>query len=126
MRKNPVLAILQLYCTLSTGNFDPKFDPIYSSSRRDMPVSAPLVPCQLIRLDLDATHASTGHPPGTYAAVVMPRYIDSVARMSPSPDPSGLVSGGRRMIEALGHIHSLGFVHMDVKVGARRAITCPP
>jgi hypothetical protein len=84
-----------------------------------MPDGIPLVPCQLMRLVLDGTHVSTGHPPGTYAAIVMPRYIDSVARMTPGPDASGILLGGQRMIEALEYIHSLGLVHMDVKVSVR-------
>jgi hypothetical protein len=75
-----------------------------------------LVPCELLELRLDASHSSTGRGPGVYAALVMPRYLSSVARMSPGPDVSGIVLGGGRMIQALEYIHSKGLVHMDVKV----------
>jgi hypothetical protein len=68
---------------------------------------------------LDKSHVSIGHPEGSYAAVVMPRYLDSLARLSPAPDSSGLVAGGKRMIQALDFIHSMGLVHMDIKVSAQ-------
>ena len=78
--------------------------------------SIPLVPYKLIELVFDDSHTSTGHLPGTYSALISPRYLYSVAKMVPQPQLSAIVEGGKRIIQALEHIHSKGFVHMDVKV----------
>ena len=96
-------------------------NPITSNHPRRSGISAtsPLVPCELIKVELDKSHLSTGHPEGSYAAVVMPRYLDSVARLCPAPDSSGLVAGGKRMIQALEYLHGKGLVHMDIKVSAQ-------
>ena len=78
--------------------------------------SIPLVPYKLIELVLDESHTSTCHPPGTYSALISPRYVYSVAKMVPQPQLSAIVEGGKRIMQALEQIHSKGFVHMDVKV----------
>lgn len=81
-----------------------------------MPQDMPLVPCQLVTLQLGSEHVSTGRAPGVYGALVMPRYISSVIRVSPGPDADDILLGGRRMVVALEYIHKKDHVHMDVKV----------
>ena len=76
----------------------------------------PIVPAQVLELTLDPEHSKfTGYAPGTYAALQMPHYCGSVASLLQFPEEA-VVSGGLRMQSALSHIHSLGLVHMDVKV----------
>ena len=76
----------------------------------------PIVPAQVIELTLNPEHSKfTGYAPGTYAALRMPHYCGSVASLLQFPEEA-VVRGGLRMKSALHHTHSLGLVHMDVKV----------
>lgn len=72
----------------------------------------PIVPAQILELTLNPEHSKFT---GTYAALQMPHYCGSVASLLQFPE-AAVVSGGLRMQSALSHIHSLGLVHMDVKV----------
>lgn len=60
-------------------------------------------------------HTLTGHYPGVYAAVVMPRYAGSI-EMQLAAEEQELVKGMNRMMQTIQHVHAEGFVHMDVKV----------
>ncbi len=80
------------------------------------PPTMPLVPADVIIFKLDAEHTSTvGRAPGLHAALQMPRYVSSLARMMPLSLPA-VLAGARRMAQALEWIHSKGYTHMDVKV----------
>ena len=59
-------------------------------------------------------HTTTGHYPGVYAAVLMPQNVGSETQM-PAAEAT-LVKGVNQMMQAVEHVHSEGFVHMDVKV----------
>ena len=76
----------------------------------------PIVPAQVIELTLNPEHRKfTGYAPGTYAALRMPHCCGSVASLLQFPEEA-VVRGGLRMQSALNHTHSLGLIHMDVKV----------
>jgi hypothetical protein len=75
-----------------------------------------LVPGKLLQLDLrDKPFRGTGHPPGVYTALLMPRFTETVAS-SISLDESVILREGHRMVEAVSAIHQNGYVHMDIKV----------
>ncbi|KAK9866101.1 hypothetical protein WJX84_011842 [Apatococcus fuscideae] len=73
-------------------------------------------PCIVKLLAGPSRLGDTRHPPGIYAALKMPHYCGSVASQLQLPEDA-VVRGGIRMQSALSHIHSLGLVHMDVKLG---------
>ena len=76
----------------------------------------PLVKYKLLKLTLDESHSSTGHRPGVYDLLISPRYIESLAKLTPVLHHRALVSSLKRMIQALEFIQSCNLVHMDVKV----------
>lgn len=82
-----------------------------------MPLALPLVAAKLIALKLTEEHTSTGHPPGRYAALLMPLYPSTVSRLL-QLTPAVILAQGKRMQLALEYIHSKNYVHMDVKVCA--------
>lgn len=92
-----------------------------------------IMEAEVISLTLPEHHMSSGHSPGTYAAIVMPRCIISLSSLGPYPQHV-LAAQGSRLERAVEHIHSLGLVHMDIKVGCphlcdraarcRRALRC--
>ena len=51
---------------------------------------------------------------GTFKALLMPRYLNSLARTQVSPK-AVVAREARRLIDALKHMHAQGYVHMDVK-----------
>lgn len=75
----------------------------------------PVLQAELISLYLSADHRSARHGPGNYAAIVMPQYCGSVAAQLQMSE-AAIEAGGRRMVQALEHMHSKNLVHMDVKV----------
>ena len=80
-----------------------------------MPSDVPLVPSKLVLLDLGEGHSDLRRSPGTFAALVMPKYVDTLAsalRMS----NEALLRGMTRMVKALDWIHDRDYVHMDFKV----------
>jgi hypothetical protein len=80
-----------------------------------MPSDVPLVPSKLVLMDLGEGHSDLRRSPGTYAALVMPKYVDTLAsalRMS----NEALLRGMKRMVKALDWIHDRDYVHMDFKV----------
>ena len=81
----------------------------------DQPDGLPLVEMELIRFDLTDDHNSLGRSPGRYYALVMPVYATTLAKLVHAP-PRVVLAQGRRMVQALDHIHKRGYVHMDVKV----------
>ena len=90
---------------------------IQQSTPVDQQQSLPIASVEILKLTLGPDHSrDTGHAPGTYAALKMPHYCGSVASQLQLPEDA-VVRGGIRMQSALTHIHSLGLVHMDVKVG---------
>jgi hypothetical protein len=80
-----------------------------------MPADVPLVAAKLITLELTEEHASTGRAPGRHAALEMPLYPSTVARLL-QLTPAVILAQGRRMQLALEYMHSKNYVHMDVKV----------
>ena len=76
--------------------------------------SVALVPHEVVRLDVTADMISQTRRSGAVAALLMPRYLGSVAR-GPSCSAQVVAREGRRMIDALRFMHRLGYVHMDVK-----------
>ena len=76
--------------------------------------SVALVPHEVVRLDVTADMISQTRRSGAFAALLMPRYLGSVAR-GPSCSAQVVTREGRRMIDALRFMHRLGYVHMDVK-----------
>ncbi|KAG2428097.1 hypothetical protein HYH02_014445 [Chlamydomonas schloesseri] len=81
----------------------------------EKPEDVPLVPAKILPLQLGAEHtSSTGRAPGLYAAMVMPRYVSSLAAMVPLT-PAAVLAGAERISKALEWIHGKGFTHMDVK-----------
>jgi hypothetical protein len=74
-----------------------------------------IVPAKVVSLTLTEEHSGTGHGPGIHAAVVMPRYIDSVANLTQTSELV-LAQQGVRLEKAVEFIHTLGLVHMDIKV----------
>ena len=85
----------------------------------------------VLPFELKAQHVTTGHPPGAYIALLMPRYVTSLAQHFPIRDETAMAKSLTRMICALEHVHGLGWVHMDVKVCAGDAyvdvqIVMPP
>lgn len=78
---------------------------------------------KLITLELKKEHASTGHVPGCHAALVMPLYPCTVAKLLKVP-PKVVLAQGKRMQQALVYMHSKNYVHMDVKVGKSVIYVC--
>ena len=76
--------------------------------------SVALVPHEVVRLDVTADMLSQTSKSETVAALLMPRYLESVAR-GPSCSAQVVAREGRRMIDALRFMHQQGYVHMDVK-----------
>ena len=75
----------------------------------------PLVEAKLITLELTEKHSSTGRSPGRHAALVMPYYASTVAKLL-ELSPSVILMYGRRIRLSLEYMHSKNYVHMDVKV----------
>lgn len=82
---------------------------------RDLPEGMPLVAAELVTLQLTSQHESTGRQPGVYAALVMPVYVSTVAKLL-QLQPSVLLEQGKRIQRALEFMHKCGLVHMDIKV----------
>ncbi|KAG2436525.1 hypothetical protein HYH02_011463 [Chlamydomonas schloesseri] len=79
------------------------------------PEAVPLVDAKVITFTLGPEHSATySHYPGVYAAVLMPYYAGTVAKLPPIP-LQVLPAAVQRMVEALEWIHRVDFVHMDVK-----------
>jgi len=76
--------------------------------------SIALVPHEVVRLDVTADMVSQTRRSGAFAALLMPRYLGSVAR-GPSCSAQVVAREGRRMVDALRFMHRRGYVHMDVK-----------
>lgn len=73
-----------------------------------------LVPSKVVELHVDDLlfQRQTGRS-GTFAALLMPRYLYSIAR---GPRTQKLLAReGRRMVDALLYMHDKEYVHMDVK-----------
>ena len=87
----------------------------------DKPERVPLVEAELIFVELTSSHSSTGRPPGRHAALVMPVYADTVAKLL-RVGPAVILAQGKRIQAALEFVHSRGFVHMDVKVRTRGGV----
>ncbi len=78
------------------------------------PTGLAIVDAEVVILDLGEGHVS-GRKPGRHAAVVMPQYVASVVGLT-QVHQAVLAKQGARLEEALEYIHSLGLVHMDIKV----------
>lgn len=74
-----------------------------------------IVDAKVLSLTLTGEHAGTGHGPGIYAAVVMPRYMDCLVNLVQLPEHV-LAKQGARLEQAVEYIHTLDLVHMDIKV----------
>jgi hypothetical protein len=81
----------------------------------NVPEGTPLVAAEVVTLELTEDHKSTGRQPGPHAALVMPVYASTVARLL-GLQPSVLLEQGKRIQGALEYVHSRGYVHLDVKV----------
>ena len=92
---------------------------------RDVPDDVPLVAAELVTLELTTEHKSTGHLPGQHAALVMPVYASTVAKLLELP-PCVLLEQGKRIKVALDYMHSRHYVHMDVKVRHARGFQVAP
>ncbi len=57
-----------------------------------------------------------GRKPGSYAVLVMPMYCGSLVGLTQVYEFL-LAEQGARLEKAVQYIHSLGLVHMDIKVG---------
>ena len=73
-----------------------------------------LVPYEVVTLQVTPDMVSQTQHSGAVKALVMPRYLDSIAR-GPSCIVSVVSREGRRMVDALRCMHQHGYVHMDVK-----------
>ena len=58
--------------------------------------------------------AAFGRAPGHFKALVMPRYVCTLAQL-PQLHDDALATGGEAMCAALDYVHSKSLVHMDVK-----------
>ncbi len=92
---------------------------VLHDTERPPPEGVPIVNTSVLELIVPANPDKTSsiHPPGTYHALKMTRYVYSLGQLSESLSPEAVLAGVRRMVSALEWIHSIGFVHMDVKVG---------
>lgn len=54
---------------------------VFRALYQNMPEGTPLVAAELVTLRLTEDHKSTGRLPGLYAALVMPVYASTVAKM---------------------------------------------
>ena len=73
-----------------------------------------LVPCEVVRVEVPHEFVEQSRRSGEFTALVMPYYIRSLAS-GPTFSQTVVAREGSRMVEALMHIHSHGYVHMDVK-----------
>jgi hypothetical protein len=80
----------------------------------DQDHSYALVPYEVVAMDVTADMVSQTRQSGAVKALVMPRYLGSIAR-APSCPVIVVVREGRRIIDALRFMHRQGYVHMDVK-----------
>ena len=76
--------------------------------------SIALVHHEVVHLDVTADMTSQTRKSGAVTALLMPRYLGSVAR-GPLCSAQVVAREGRRMIDALRFMHLKGYVHMDVK-----------
>ena len=74
-----------------------------------------LVPSEVVMLDAPQEFAMQTNRRGRFRALLMPRFLDSVAR-GPTFPRMVIAREARRLFEALQYMHRVaGFVHMDVK-----------
>jgi len=74
-----------------------------------------LVPSEVVMLNAPQHFVMQTHRRGRFRALLMPRYLDSVAR-GPTFPIMVIAREARRLFDALQYMHCVaGFVHMDVK-----------
>ena len=74
-----------------------------------------LVPSEVVVLDAAQEFAGQTHRRGKFRALLMPRYLDPIAR-GPTFPIMVITREARRLFDALQYMHRVaGFVHMDVK-----------
>jgi len=74
-----------------------------------------LVPSEVVTLDAPQEFVRQSRTTGRFQALLMPRYLDSVAR-GPTFPRMVIAREARRLVDALQYMHRVaGFVHMDVK-----------
>jgi serine/threonine protein kinase len=73
-----------------------------------------LVPCTVRTVDVPQDFTKQSGQAGNFDALVMPRYLQSLAK-SPHLYEEHLVVQGVRLVKALDYMHGKGYVHMDVK-----------
>ena len=78
------------------------------------PSNLALVPCRVEIVDVPKEFELQSRQRGTFNALVMPRYLQSLAK-SPELSEEHLVIQFSRLVEALDYVHRKDYVHMDVK-----------
>lgn len=73
-----------------------------------------LVPHEVVTLSVPPEMEVQTRRRGDFTALLMPRYLGSVAR-GPTGSMTVLSREARRLVQAIRYIHSHGYIHMDVK-----------